>query len=378
MTGNKNTQFVRKTHDEIRVELLAKASGEMDIGISDKTAAFYQQRVNALLKSTGLTKTQEQLEFLLRTLEDSAANNTYAFSTFRLMKSSVKWWITTKLRDVLNGTKKISDINGFIEYAQRLGDIEDRHLASQSLLTSGQKSKFMSNEIIESVHRSVYKAKRTNTTTLFYLDAYIKANMMVGLRPIEWFDAEIIKDTQSRTLMLKVRNAKHTQGRGFGEFRHIVLNGIRQREIEHILHYLDIISLQKKYGKVSDVTSFAKFNHLLQNSLANHVSVNFPHIKKKPTIYSLRHQVVADAKAAGLSDVEIAAFFGHGSTRTARQHYGTRFNGSGRPFKFKPSAENVEAVLSKQPKSDFFVPTHVQEQAAELFKFVKGNNPDEL
>lgn len=64
-----------------------------------------------------------------------------------------------------------------------------------------------------------------------------------------------------------------------------------------------------------------------------------------PTIYSTRHQAVANARADGQTQQEIAALFGHSSTNTARRHYGKKYAGySGRSMRAAP--ESILAVRS--------------------------------
>lgn len=65
---------------------------------------------------------------------------------------------------------------------------------------------------------------------------------------------------------------------------------------------------------------------------------------KSPTIYSTRHQAVANAKEAGLSSVAIAAMFGHSSVITAARHYGKAVSGTG-SSKVRPSERNIDSVL---------------------------------
>ena len=65
---------------------------------------------------------------------------------------------------------------------------------------------------------------------------------------------------------------------------------------------------------------------------------------KTPTIYSTRHQAVANAKDAGLSAVAIAAMFGHSSVITANRHYGKAVSGSG-GIKVRPSDRNIDSVI---------------------------------
>jgi integrase len=49
--------------------------------------------------------------------------------------------------------------------------------------------------------------------------------------------------------------------------------------------------------------------------------------KRYPTLYSLRHQFAANAKACGLTKAEIAALMGHASEDTAGRHYARRTTG---------------------------------------------------
>lgn len=65
---------------------------------------------------------------------------------------------------------------------------------------------------------------------------------------------------------------------------------------------------------------------------------------KVPTIYSTRHQAVANAKEAGLSAVAIAAMFGHSSVITANRHYGKAASGTG-GIKVRPSDRNIDSVV---------------------------------
>lgn len=65
---------------------------------------------------------------------------------------------------------------------------------------------------------------------------------------------------------------------------------------------------------------------------------------KVPTIYSTRHQAVADAKQSGMSPIAMAAMFGHSSIVTARRHYGKSAMGSGRTM-VRPSNANIDNVI---------------------------------
>lgn len=97
----------------------------------------------------------------------------------------------------------------------------------------------------------------------------------------------------------------------------------------------------------------ASRNHrkvLAQKKFVNKMSeAEFEKYKKEtpikvPTIYSTRHQAVANAKEAGLSAVAIAAMFGHSSVVTANRHYGKAVSGAG-GIKVRPSDRNIDSVV---------------------------------
>lgn len=85
---------------------------------------------------------------------------------------------------------------------------------------------------------------------------------------------------------------------------------------------------------------------------------------KVPTVYSTRHQAVANAKETGLSSVVIAAMFGHSSVVTAQRHYGKGSSGTG-SSKVRPSEQNIDSVILGV--------TDVQMQMLQQNKFSKNS-----
>ena len=67
---------------------------------------------------------------------------------------------------------------------------------------------------------------------------------------------------------------------------------------------------------------------------------------KIPTIYSTRHQAVANAKGANLDPISIAAMFGHSSIVTASRHYGKGSSGRQGQSMVRPSQENISSVIA--------------------------------
>lgn len=70
-----------------------------------------------------------------------------------------------------------------------------------------------------------------------------------------------------------------------------------------------------------------------------------PPLLKTPTLYSTRHQAIANAKADGFTSLQVAALFGHVSVHTASAHYAHKSVGNKGSTKMAPSPENIEYIL---------------------------------
>ena len=68
------------------------------------------------------------------------------------------------------------------------------------------------------------------------------------------------------------------------------------------------------------------------------------------SLYTSRHQFVADAKRAGRSKMEVASLMGHSSDETATIHYGRRIQGRGESVPL-PDPEEVARVRDSVRKS---------------------------
>lgn len=163
--------------------------------------------------------------------------------------------------------------------------------------------------------------------------AWMAANNIVGLRPIEWKSAHI--DVVDGETILVVVNAKNTNGRSHGELRHLNLTKINEAELRLIMRQLHIAG---KYN-INDATWDRYYNavrltiyHMARKVLSNR--------RKYPTLYSTRHQFAANAKSANLGKSEIAALMGHAVDTTATMHYGRKKHGSGK-FGITPATEEV-------------------------------------
>lgn len=297
-------------------------------------------------------------------LEQAFESRRYARSTGRLLKASALYWLTSVASARFAGDEDISEYSGAFDRIVRL---DAKALPKRTSNTSATKLKFFSPKALSDL--TDYTREATRSLHAGTALAFVRANLLVGLRPIEWFQASLCSylhpdyafglDTEKHTgpldrapgktvLALHVVNAKNTHGRANGEARDILLENISVDDAATIRHYLKIV---REYAaneeRFPPGTPIEDVSHEFYASL-QHVMTKAWRKKgysrdARPTLYSTRHQAVANCKASGLTNREIAALFGHVSTTTAKKHYGKKSNGWAKNT-FRPSPESVAAV----------------------------------
>ena len=222
------------------------------------------------------------------------------------------------------------------------------------------------------------------------LKQFFLVNTGVGLRPHEWEHAYLVTEkiannpeflrradlpevtTGHKGDYLLVKNAKNTHGRAYGEYRLISLSNldIERKDVETL-----ILLMREALGdgdfdtrvvtRLKNCLNYAKVN---QEELKKAIDWEYQEysrswrkrhngenpVKHNITIYSTRHQAVANAKAK-LTPQEIAACFGHVSVNTASMYYGKRRyakSGGGSVKPHPASLDKVMSMLSEAEKLD--------------------------
>lgn len=232
-----------------------------------------------------------------------------------------------------------------------------------------------------------------------FLQDFLRINIKLGLRPIEYKDCTllrhdiahnkslleglgfsntssenalslVVREPDSTKPLLLVKNAKNSHSRACGDFRLLYLDVLDEEEIE---------TLRKMMLKMKEIKKNSKENFkqavleplrrqlyyiLTTDPVCKKIITNQHQEKmrqyrfqskyknrnepvfKRPTLYSTRHQAVANAKAKELHPVEIAACFGHSSVFTAENHYGKRIFGSG-GNSLSPAQVSVNEVVAR-------------------------------
>lgn len=249
-----------------------------------------------------------------------------------------------------------------------------------------------------------------------FLKVFIQLNLILGLRPHEYFHSQVVEDKTSRydsipadkqplfekyqssskpcRFWLQVKNAKYSDDpdnplkRACGEYRYLGLDdlgadtikllhgfcaNIRKKcnteyDFKNLLHteqrrlarFFKSDAVSRKIIEKEHAKQVKKYQNKLKGGHAIHTLDDDAFLIAQasklsqieyPTLYSTRHQAIANAKATGINDIMIASLFGHISPSTNRMHYGKKHHGN-TTCKLVPSAQNLLSVME-----------HVQEQA---------------
>lgn len=283
-------------------------------------------------------------------LEHAFETKRYARSTGRLLKASALYWLTSGASARFAGDEDTSEYSGAFDRIVRL---DAKALPKHTSNTSATKLKFFSQQALTDL--TDYTREATRSLHAGAALAFVRANLLVGLRPIEWFQASLCSylraantrgsEQPQAVLALHVVNAKNTHGRANGESRDILLEGITVEEAATLRHYLGIARHHaERYPPGTPVEDISReFYASLQHVMTKAWRKKGYSRAARPTLYSTRHQAVANCKASGMTNREVAAFFGHVSTTTAKKHYGKKSNGWAKNA-FRPSSESVAAV----------------------------------
>lgn len=212
---------------------------------------------------------------------------------------------------------------------------------------------------------------------------WLVCGALTGLRPKEWLyayytDTQVGEDgAEIQGHFLKVKNCKHTNGRGNGEYRTLNLSAYSEVELRQILEFLLLfkdwteVEYEKFYQQCKD--QLKRANNILLEGRLNEFVIFGEKTKRKGgkvlsrngseykriQLYTGRHKFTSEAKKL-FSLTETAALLGHASDKTAGIHYGKRSSASG-GLKIVPVAQEVKTVRVKNnqcklQKTPDFVP----------------------
>ena len=173
-----------------------------------------------------------------------------------------------------------------------------------------------------------------------------------GLRPCEWEHAEIVnlEHLGQEIQALKVVNAKNTNGRSHGKFRHVPLTHLDTYSLDTLKMFLQSLYVEMQ------MTDFVDIKARVKTTIYRASRLCFTRRKLGVSAYTMRHQFLANAKTM-MSPQEAGALAGHAVDDTVTEHYGKARSGIARPGLFAlPSEVDRVRVTGKafgpQTKAD--------------------------
>lgn len=178
--------------------------------------------------------------------------------------------------------------------------------------TSSRKAKSVTQNQIARLTSKLESKKNlfANAASLMF-----KGSLVAGLRPQEWFTAALEIDKKSGNGILKVTNAKATNGRSFGKTRELF---IPAQSVETVKSAIESLSKLKAAGFSQD-----RIYRRCKDAVRRAGVVNRD---RNVCLYTARHQFTANMKNI-YSPEEVALLLGHNTSETASRHYGKRRSG---------------------------------------------------
>jgi integrase len=339
---------------------------QMDQRLAERSKREYANRVKEISAKIERGDAPLTPDMMIAQLQKLAAEKQIAYSTFRLSKSAIRFWLGQQAQALIASGGDHSD---YARAFAALGELRYSALPHEQR-TSSKKLKYFPQECLDALVKFADE-RGHRAPNLVRAAAFVKANLLVGLRPVEWFDAcfashfvrddkgDIQRDAQGRIKFLPVliiENAKTTHGRGNGYQRELVLHDITVEEMKALTFFREIaVKFKERHPPNMEPKKLTNLLYRpLNNAIRRALAASGYATQAIPSVYSTRHQVVADFKASGVGKREITAFFGHSSENTHREHYGHKRRGA-RMVTFRPSEECLARVtdrsITRQPEA---------------------------
>jgi hypothetical protein len=287
---------------------------------SAKTYAAYLDRGKQLLKrykrENGVQFADEDVdprEFVSWLIGMRPFLSTSPWRTYRLSASAI---IQSIPHDRID--EAIATLNG-----ANLNDDAARPVYKKMVERDGGNTSSVRAKRMELAHFRKLRAnlrRITRSNKVDWLDDWLVAGIHTGLRPSEWPLAhlEIRRDGKRRLAWLHVVNAKATQGRANGTHRTLDISSYTDATLEAIERMVKRSEQWALEGNtVRRQSEVSQLFYQICNAL-------FPRMQVKYSLYSLRHQFIANMKEVYQDPAKVATLIGHISIETQSEHYGKR------------------------------------------------------
>ncbi|WP_027859745.1 site-specific integrase [Marinobacterium jannaschii] len=322
------------------------------------TEMDYQERVSKLLENYSQKSAVDwdlDKDGLIKWL--TTYRDTLSKASWRRQRAALVWFMREiEMDPALSERIKEISTEGCLEKGTRTS-------ASKAKNISEKDFNVLANELLEQAEKDSIKNQAPIYESLAMKTlAFLWAGVITGLRPSEWESHELNIDERK----LIVQNGKASNGRSNGESRTIFLTEATEEEWEVVkLHsgFVKNVASELPQGIPSDKapnryrdileeeSPFSRYQKSCKNRIYAATKKLWPRRKKRPSLYTGRHQFSANLKSSRADLRAIAALMGHGTDRTATEHYGKGRYGSGRSPARADDAEasRVRQVFSSRP-----------------------------
>jgi hypothetical protein len=277
----------------------------MELTKNADTRTLYIKNSKALIRNANKEEVSLSKYYIQRCHNWSPA-------TIRMYKASLTYYASHE--SVPSELKQDIEI---ISQSEFIG-VKKRTLKEKKL--SQRKKKSVSDVEFETIKNSLLKKSATSSiakqTLLFFL-----AGINSGLRPQEWLNATLHE--QGGNIILRVKNAKNSNGRAHGMYRHLTYLATSQ-SVVFIKAHLASIKIALNKGGVDEEDKFRSYYEQCRKRLYSVHKKEFPSARSTICLYSCRHQFIANLKACNYTLPEIAALVGHAVDDTSVLHYGKK------------------------------------------------------
>lgn len=285
--------------------------------LSPATSATYLSKgrllINRYKREIGLPASSDDFdaqEFVIWLLSLKAGVKA---STWRVYRQAAYYTLQGKPDDDIESALEMLN-NDIIENDEPREPAGDKAVLRR---TSAHKEKRLPHADLEKYLAYLQYKSRSKLAPV--LADWLVAGCWTGLRPTEWKATSLESfhdaETGRQHVYLLVMNAKTTNDRGNGLIRTIDLSNVP-------VHILSCVKRMSDLGlDLHEDGRFATVQSQVSQVLYSMGEEIFPRRKKHYSLYSCRHQFIANMKTV-MSAEEVSALSGHRVTKTAKQNYG--------------------------------------------------------
>ena len=171
--------------------LFSRIAAEERVGesLASDTILAYSRKIRQIASRASISNySQLTPEIIVQDLKDRVQSKKITQATARMEKSATLFWLAEKAQGLMDSS--FQDLGDYEAAYSEILAIVVGELPKTSKNTSSVKAKDFSDEAVDLLLQAAFTSRSEH---LFNALLFIRANLYVGLRPIEWLDASVEK-----------------------------------------------------------------------------------------------------------------------------------------------------------------------------------------